>query len=81
MSATISVGDNPKGVAITPDGTKAYVTNLDYHTVSVINTATNTVSATITVGDGPYGVVITPDGTKAYVTNRRDGSVSVIKII
>ncbi|MSY45465.1 MAG: YncE family protein, partial [Actinobacteria bacterium] len=60
--------------------TKAYVTDFNTDTVSVINTATNTVSATITVGDGPYGVVITPDGTKAYVTNRRDGSVSVIKI-
>ena len=68
-------------MAITPNGAfagKAYVTNSDSDTVSVINTATNTVSATIPDGDFPDGVAITPDGTKAYVTNYSDGTVSVI---
>ncbi|MSY45028.1 MAG: hypothetical protein F2686_05310, partial [Actinobacteria bacterium] len=62
---------------ITPDGTKAYVTNDWNATVSVINTATNTVSATIPVGRDPFAVAITPDGTKAYVTNASE-TVSVI---
>ncbi len=48
------------GVAITPDGTHAYVTNQDATTVSVIATATNTVVATVSVGSGPVGVAITP---------------------
>jgi YVTN family beta-propeller protein len=48
------------GVAITPDGTHAYVTNFRDTTVSVIATATNTVVATIPVGSGPAGVAITP---------------------
>ena len=39
------------------------------NTVSVINTATNTVSATITVGNNPDGVSVSPDGSKVYVTN------------
>ena len=39
------------------------------NTVSVINTATNTVSATITVGTDPYGVSVSPDGSKVYVAN------------
>lgn len=43
-----------------------YVTNSG-NTVSVIDTATNTVVATVTVGIGPYGVAITPDGAFAYV--------------
>jgi len=30
--------------------------------VSVINTATNTVTATIRVGYGPIGVAVAPDG-------------------
>jgi YVTN family beta-propeller protein len=82
VSATITVGDGPEGVAITPDGTKAYVTNCDDDTVSVIDTATNSVvGSPIRVGDGPEGVAITPDGTKAYVTNCDDDTVSVIKII
>ena len=39
------------------------------NTVSVINTATNTVSATITVGIYPLGVSVSPDGSKVYVAN------------
>jgi YVTN family beta-propeller protein len=58
----------PFGVAVTPDGSKVYVTNLLSNTVSVIATATNTVSATIAVGDHPEGVAVTPDGSKVYVT-------------
>ena len=41
----------------------------DANTVSVINTATNTVSATITVGADPIGVSVSPDGSKVYVAN------------
>jgi YVTN family beta-propeller protein len=79
--ATISLGisQNPFGVAITPDGTRAYVTiNFPNNFVSVIDTATNTVVTTIPVGVGPTGVAITPDGTRAYVTNNDSDTVSVI---
>src|SRR5215469_16917540 len=46
----------------------AYVTNSGSGTVSVIDTATNTVVATVPVGSDPNGVAITPDGTRTYVT-------------
>jgi len=40
------------------------------NTVSVIDTATNTVvGSPITVGTGPIGVAVTPDGSKVYVAN------------
>ena len=49
------------------------------NTVSVIDTATNTVTATVNVGRSPAGVAVTPDGRKVYVANRLDaGTVSVI---
>jgi YVTN family beta-propeller protein len=69
--ATIPFGQLPFDIAITPDGTQAYVTPLGFNsakTVSVVNIATNTV-ATILVGVNPLEVAITPDGTRAYVTN------------
>lgn len=43
-----------------PDGAFAYVANFSDSTVSVIATASNTVTATVTVGSGPTGVAITP---------------------
>ena len=64
--------------AVTPDGTRAYVGNLGTNTVSVINTATDTVTATITVGDDPEGVGITSDGRCVYVANGGDNTVSVV---
>jgi YVTN family beta-propeller protein len=50
-------------VAITPDGTTAYVTNVDAGTVTPIDTATNTAGTPIPVAGGskPRGVAITPD--------------------
>jgi YVTN family beta-propeller protein len=90
--ATIPVGAAPDAIAITPDGTNsceqddrrhqplAYLTNAADDTVSVIDTASNTVVATIPVGQDPNGVAITSDGKQVYVTNQLDDSVSVIDI-
>lgn len=55
-----------------------YVTNRLDNTVSVINTATNTVVGTVPVGAFPVGVAVTPDNAFAYVVNTGDSTVSVI---
>ena len=51
--ATVTVGSAPYGVAITPDGTRVYVSNTLSNNVSVIDTSTNTVMATVAVENGP----------------------------
>src|SRR5262252_3614707 len=57
----------------------AYITNLGSNTVSVIDTASNSVSATIPVGASPFGVAVTPDGSKVYVAHdSTPGAVTVI---
>jgi YVTN family beta-propeller protein len=89
VSATIPVGLPPPpfcgpicatAVAVSPDGSTVYVTNTFSlpNTVSVIDTATNTVSATIPVGRPSLGVAVTPDGSTVYVANVDAGTVSVI---
>ena len=40
------------------------------NTVSVIDTASNTVVTTVPVGTSPHGVAVTPDGKHVYVANR-----------
>ena len=87
VTTTATVGSKPTGslctclsadLALTPNGEYAYVTNSGGTTVSVISTATNTVTATVTVGSEPVGVAVTPNGAYAYVTNYGSKSVSVI---
>lgn len=79
----IPVSGKQTGIAITPDGTRLYVTGSDVNTVSVIDTSTNNVVQTIAAGPIPtYGIAFTPDGRRAYVTNfggaPTPGTVSVI---
>jgi YVTN family beta-propeller protein len=85
-TARIVIGNNYPdssigGLAITPDGSKIYVTINSYNgsTVWVIDTATNMViGSPVPVGSSPSGIAITPDGTKVYVVNGGDNTVSVI---
>ncbi|MCV7282921.1 cadherin-like domain-containing protein [Mycolicibacterium flavescens] len=76
--ATIDVGDRSLDVDFTPDGSRAYVTNADSNTVSVIDTATTAVIATIPVGNDPWKLAVHPSGTRVYVTNYDDYTVNVI---
>jgi DNA-binding beta-propeller fold protein YncE len=72
-------GNPPQFLAITPDGSRAYVTQCNPNfacttggAVQVIDTNPNssTYNTQLTVINLPsYGVAITPDGTRAYVTS------------
>ena len=77
-NVTVGSGNTPIGIAVTPDGSRVYVSDYGSGKVSVINTTDNTVAATVTVGTNPYGVAVTPDGSKVYVANAGSNSVSVI---
>ena len=78
--ATVPVGRQPGGMAVSPDGARLYVANSVSGSVSVIETSSNAVVATITVGAGPSFMTLTPDGTRIYVANSAldNNSVSVI---
>jgi len=78
--ATVAVGNDPDGVAATPDGTRVYVSNFLSDNVSVIDSGTNSVTTTIDVGTGPVGLAVTPDGEFVYVTNRGANTVSVVAV-
>jgi YVTN family beta-propeller protein len=79
VAATIRVDGQPQGVAVSPDGTHAYVTNAASDTVSVIDTATNHVTATIHGLCSPSSLAVSPGGTHIYVTNgMTPGTVAVI---
>jgi len=63
---------------VNPAGTRVYVANDNGDTVSVINTADNTVTATVAVGGWPCAIAVNPAGTRVYVANSDDDTISVI---
>jgi YVTN family beta-propeller protein len=78
VDAPIALGGRPWGVAITPDGATAYVSDEQNHTVTPVDTATSTPGTPIPVGDAPRVIGITPDGVTAYVANLFSGNVTPI---
>jgi YVTN family beta-propeller protein len=77
VTATITVGKEPAGVAVDPAGT-VYVANESAGTVSVIDAATSAVTATVGVRADPIGVAADPSTHTAYVANFGADTVSVI---
>lgn len=86
-TVTVPVGGYPSALVRNRDGTRAYVTNHQDGSVSVIDTAPaspsrNTVVATLDVG-GYWctGVILSRDGSRAYAVNDTDACLSVIDTV
>jgi phospholipase C len=68
----------PHGVAFTPDGAQAWVTDSERDEVVVLSTSTLRTLGRIGVGSTPWNTAFNSDGSSAYVTNSNDNTVSVI---
>lgn len=67
VSARIPVGHNPRGVALSPDGKKLYVSNRLDDTISVIDTTTDQVISTVDLG-GPKNIDAVRRGERLFFT-------------
>jgi YVTN family beta-propeller protein len=67
--ARIPVGHNPRGLALTRDGSKLFVANRLEDTISVIDTRSNRVSSTIKLS-GPKTVNVQRHGEQAFYSAR-----------
>src|SRR5690348_13476537 len=56
-----------------PSGGFAYIPNQIDHTVSVVDTGSNTVINTITVGGTPSAAAVNAPGTRVYITSPPTG--------
>jgi DNA-binding beta-propeller fold protein YncE len=78
----ISSIELPQNIAITPDGTKAYVTDVNNDRIIPIDIATRQVQTPIVSPEfkKPNAIAITPDGQLALVTNLGTNSVTLINL-
>lgn len=63
----LKVGQTPKFLAVSPDGSTLVVSNWCSGTVSIVDLATFEVTAVVEVGWHPRGIVFDPDSKLAYV--------------
>lgn len=84
LESDIILDYNPIGIAITPDGTEAYVTNPfvssgNTFTVTAINLLTHTKVANILLPGQPHtAIAIAPDGKTVYVPLIEVGKIATI---
>jgi YVTN family beta-propeller protein len=74
----ISVGRDPRTVALTPDGTLAVVANRGSDTISFVDLENPTALGDLHVGRQPYGIVA--DAARAYVSLFGAGQVRVVDL-
>lgn len=75
---TATSGRAPVDVAITPDGQRAFVANLESANVSIVDLTTAARLRSPGVDAEPSTVAITSDGSRVYVANRGDATVSIL---
>lgn len=71
----VTVGQDPEGVAVTPDGSQVWVTDTGPETgspslggITVVSAASDTVTATMSLPTDPRELTFSPSGATAYVT-------------
>lgn len=71
----ISIGANPTGIAVTPNGLFAYAA-ASGGGVTPVSTSTNAASPAFGGFNAPAGIAIAPDGTLGYVANSGGNNLS-----
>lgn len=76
----VSPGDQPREIALTPDGATLVSVNAGSDSISFFDAVSLAWQERITVGDGPGSLLIDPSGKRAFVFNTLSNSVSVVDI-
>ena len=77
ITATIPVGDEPRGVALSLDGKRAYVALGGESAVVVVELASRKITQRLLTGLEPWQVALTPDGKRLTVGCTRARTLSV----
>lgn len=83
LLAEITVGKEPRYVAISPDDKRAFVTSAVAGTMTAIDLTLAqpaAVGTPVDVGVEPRGVAVTPNGTYAFIANHTVGEVTIVKL-
>jgi PQQ-dependent catabolism-associated beta-propeller protein len=75
---TMPGGSDPEQFALSPDGSRLYVSNEDAATASILEPITGKLVATVPVGTEPEGVAVSPDGKLVFVTGETSNNITAL---
>jgi YVTN family beta-propeller protein len=75
---TVPTGDASRGIAVNPQGTRVFVTNVHDGSVTVLDAHTLAVLAQFQTGHKPWSVIFNRDGSLAIVSNTGSDDITVI---
>lgn len=79
-SIALNIGDEPRELALTPDGGTLVTANYRSGTLSVIDASSMFELRRAKVGEGPASVVMGPLGVKAYVMDSFSNAIHVVEL-
>lgn len=77
---TIDVGQRPRGIVLSNDGTLLYMCTSDDDHVEVMDLATKQILHTLPSGPDPELMALSPDGRYLYIANEDDNLVTVVDV-
>ena len=80
LAGRVEVGPEPRGVAITADGSTAYVAVGVSNEVARVDLNARKVTGRLPVGREPRGIALSPDESRLLVGNARSQNVSLIDV-
>jgi YVTN family beta-propeller protein len=69
---------SPGEIAISPDGSRLYVTCEASNELRIVDTLTGAVLKSVSVGRVPRGLAVSPDGSRVFVANSWDDNITVV---
>src|SRR4029453_8080148 len=78
VTGTIRHGKKPRGIAISADGSRLYLSDQTGNALVVVDVAKGTTLATIPLGDSPEAIYLSPDGKWLSVAIEENDSVAIV---
>jgi YVTN family beta-propeller protein len=76
---SVGIGGYPQAVAVSPDGSTAWVSDTTDNEIVAVGTQTGHVIERISVPGAPTGIAVSPDGSTVYVVGLA-GNLSVVSV-
>jgi YVTN family beta-propeller protein len=78
--ASVAAAQLPYGLAVAPDGKRAYVTDAVFSTVAIVDLVHERLVTKAPVAYLPAGLAVTPNGSEVYVSNSDSSTISAIDV-